>query len=277
MPELPEVETVVRTLEHMLGHTTIEDIDIFYDKLIDNVSVDTFKNDVKFQTFQQFKRIGKYLIFELDDYHLVVHLRMEGKFYVRDISNVEPSKHTHAIFYLRNGKQVEYHDTRKFGRMYLYPKAQPLRTLSAFKNVGYDVFDESLDARYLYQVSRKRKTTIKQFLLDQTVMAGVGNIYADEICFRCKLNPASQVEKLSKKDFERIYEATKYILSGAIQAGGTTIRSYTSSLGVDGRFQLQLKVHGRGKEACKVCGSIIEKTKIGGRGTYYCKKCQRKK
>lgn len=277
MPELPEVETVVRTLEHLIKGSTIEKIDIFYDKLIDNVSVESFTKMMKSQTFHHFKRIGKYLIFEMDDYNLVVHLRMEGKFYVNDIGNDYDHKHTHSIFYLSNGKQLEYHDTRKFGRMYIYPKSEDITTVSAFKNVGYDAFDERVDAEYLYEMSRSRKTTLKQFLLDQSVMAGVGNIYADEICFRCGFRPETKVYRLTKKDFANVVDATRIILRGAIKAGGTTIRSYTSSLGVDGRFQLQLKVHGKSNEKCQVCGTVIEKTKVGGRGTYYCKKCQRRK
>jgi len=277
MPELPEVETVIRTLEHLIKDTTIQNVDIFYDKLIDNVTKEEFCNRLKAQTFRAFKRIGKYLIFELDDVHLVVHLRMEGKFYVNDISTKYDSKHTHAIFYLSNHKQLEYHDTRKFGRMYLYDKNEELSLTPTFKNVGYDVFDERVDPIYLYTNSRKKKTTLKQFLLDQRIMAGVGNIYADEICFRCGLHPETKVYHLTKKDFKVLLEATRIILQGAIKAGGTTIRSYTSSLGVDGRFQLQLKVHSKENEACKTCGTTIKKIKVGGRGTYYCKKCQRRK
>ena len=277
MPELPEVETVVRTLEHLIKDTTIMKIDVFYDKLINNVSIEKFKKMMKAQTFHHFKRIGKYLIFEMDDYNLVVHLRMEGKFYVKDTGSNYDAKHTHSVFYLSNNKQLEYHDTRKFGRMYIYSKGEDITTCSAFKNVGYDAFDEHIDVDYLWDMSKGRKITLKHFLLDQRVMAGIGNIYADEICFRCGIHPESKVDRLTNEDFTNILTSTRIILNGAIKAGGTTIRSYTSSLGVDGRFQLQLKVHGKNKEKCQVCESVIEKIKVGERGTYYCKKCQQKR
>ena len=129
----------------------------------------------------------------------------------------------------------------------------------------------------LYKKSRNHTYTLKQFLLDQKNMAGVGNIYADEICFACELHPKSKVNKLSKKDFENVLFHTRRILNGAIQSGGTTIRSYTSSLGVDGRFQLKLKVHNKKGEVCPRCGHMIEKIQLQGRGTSFCKNCQKKK
>lgn len=277
MPELPEVETVVRTLENLVGQTKINHVDILYPKLIDNVSPNEFQERIKNQVIHSYDRIGKYLLFTLDQDVLVVHLRMEGKFYVAKGSDAYDKKHTHAIFYLQDGRQLQYHDTRKFGRMYLYDKHLDRDSYTALKNVGYDVFDENLTSKFLYDESRNKNITLKQFLLDQRYMAGVGNIYADEICFRMKLHPESKVSKLSKKDFERLLEATRIILSGAIKAGGTTIRSYTSSLGVDGRFQLQLKVHQKVDEHCLTCGTIIKKIKVGGRGTYVCTKCQKRK
>lgn len=277
MPELPEVETVRRTLEYQLKGVKIEDVQIIYPKIIDNVTPEEFKQKLKGQQFQNYRRIGKYLIFELNDYTLVSHLRMEGKFYIKNATEAYDQKHTHLIFELSDGRKLQYHDTRKFGRMYLYPRNVELLEQKAFQNVGFDAFDSNLFAIDLYKKSRNRKITLKQFLLDQKNIAGIGNIYADEICFRVGLHPTSNVSKLSKKDFENILDATRIILQGAIDAGGTTIRSYTSSLGVDGRFQLQLKVHQRKGENCYRCGHVIEKITVGGRGTYLCRKCQKKK
>ncbi|MDF9823739.1 formamidopyrimidine-DNA glycosylase [Breznakia sp. PF5-3] len=277
MPELPEVETVVRTLEKLVGYTKIVDIDVYYDKLIDNLTISSFIERLKGQYFVAYKRIGKYLIFELEKDYLIVHLRMEGKFFVNQSDTEYDKKHTHAIFFLEDGRELHYHDTRKFGRMYVYDKKGEIESLPAFKNVGYDAFDERLKAEYLYKVSRKKKITLKQFLLDQRYICGIGNIYANEICFRTSFHPETRVCRLSKNDFVNILDATRIILHGAIKAGGTTIRSYTSSLGVDGRFQLELKVHGREGQTCMRCGEVIEKKMVGGRGTYFCKKCQKRK
>ncbi len=161
--------------------------------------------------------------------------------------------------------------------MYLYDKVEDYKIFPCFKNVGKDAFDETLVALDLYQAARKRSITLKQFLLDQTNIAGIGNIYADEICFACGLHPSSKVNRLSKKDMENVLFHTRRILNGAIKAGGTTIRSYTSSLKVDGRFQLELKVHDQKGKACVVCGTVIDKIQVGGRGTSFCKTCQKRK
>lgn len=276
MPELPEVETVIRTLEKQLGHPKITNVKVLYDKIIDTSNVATFVEKLVGQRIVAYHRHGKYLVFESEVYYLIAHMRMEGKFYIQ--TEDEPfDKHTHVFFDLDDGRQLRYHDTRKFGRMYLYDKVSDYRQLDCFKNVGKDAFDESLDGLSLYRIAKTKSITLKQFLLDQKNIAGIGNIYADEICFACGLHPCSKVNRLSKKDMEQILYHTRRILNGAIKAGGTTIRSYTSSLKVDGRFQLQLKVHDKKGESCLVCGSTIEKIQVGGRGTSFCKTCQKRK
>ncbi|NBK99207.1 MAG: DNA-formamidopyrimidine glycosylase [Erysipelotrichia bacterium] len=276
MPELPEVETVLRTLEKQMGTPQISKVQVLYDKMIATSDVQTFVKGLSNECIIDYHRLGKYLIFECQAHYLIVHMRMEGKFYLQ-LPDEPYDKHTHVLFDLADGRQLRYHDTRKFGRMYLYGKEEDYRSLSCFKNVGYDVFDENLHAMVLYQASRHKKITLKQFLLEQKVMAGVGNIYADEICYACALHPCTRVYRLSKKDCENILFETRRILNGAIKAGGTTIRSYTSSLKVDGRFQLQLKVHERKGEICARCGQVIEKIQVAGRGTSFCKACQKRK
>lgn len=276
MPELPEVETVLRTLETQLKNPVLSNISIKYDKIIATSDADNFIKQLTMESIIDYHRIGKYLIFECKKHYWVVHMRMEGKFYIQ--APQEPyDRHTHVFIDLADGRQLRYHDTRKFGRMYLYDKQKAYHELDCFKNVGYDAFDERLQWQLLYQASRKKTVTLKQFLLDQSIMAGVGNIYADEICYACSLHPCTRVNRLSKKDCENILLETRRILNGAIKAGGTTIRSYTSSLKVDGRFQLQLKVHERKGEKCYRCGNMIEKIKVAGRGTSFCKACQKRK
>ena len=268
MPELPEVETVLRTLEGMIKDRRIEDILVLYPKIIED-DIDDFKHKLIGQSFRNFKRRGKYLIFEMDDLALISHLRMEGKYFYLD-SEKPYDKHVHIIFKLDNGKTLQYHDVRKFGRMYL----SPIKDKYEIADLGPEPFDRSFNVTYAKRYLAEIKRPIKEVLLDQHFVAGIGNIYANEILFASGVHPESICLKLDDEDIHKIVSNTKKILKKAIKAGGTTIRSYTSSLGVTGRFQLSLMVHGRDKQECLVCGTTIKKIKVGGRGTYYCEKCQ---
>ena len=138
-------------------------------------------------------------------------------------------------------------------------------------------FDERITAEWMYHTLHKKKTALKAVLLDQRYIAGIGNIYADEICFAMHMHPETMINHLRKKDFEELIYHIRRILNGAIRAGGTTIRSYTSQLGVDGRFQLKLKVHAKKGEACPVCGTTIKKIVVATRGTCFCPTCQRRR
>lgn len=273
MPELPEVETVVRTLEQLIKGKTIKDIEIYWDNIIERKEIDSFKEVLIGQTFQDFSRRGKYLLFGLDHTMLVVHLRMEGKFYYYKTSTPK-EKHTHVIFFFTDGSELHYHDVRKFGKMYLYPLNEGYICLD---KLGKEPFDEELTVEYLITMSKNKRISIKQFLLDQSVIAGIGNIYADEICFLAKINPKTTVDKISKKKWIELLQAVQTVLKEAIEQGGTTIRSYTSSLGVTGLFQQQLNAYGRFGKPCVDCGTLLQKTKITGRTTVFCPTCQKVK
>lgn len=277
MPELPEVETVRRTLEVQLQHPVIEKAEIFWPRIVEGIDVQAFCDTICGQQIQDYQRIGKYLIFVLDRHVIVSHLRMEGKYYVQPTGTPYDALHTHALITFTNGLSLRYHDTRKFGRFYLYDRNDELTAQKAFQHCGYDVFDERCTPEYLYEKLHSRRITLKQALLDQSVMAGVGNIYADEICFALGYDPETKIHRVRKKDYPQILAQARRILGGAIKAGGTTIRSYTSSLGVDGRFQLQLKVHARKNQPCPICQTTILKKTVATRGTYYCPNCQRKR
>ena len=269
MPELPEVETVLRTLEDKIKDREITSIKILYKPIVvDNEK--TFKKKLIGQHFRQFKRRGKYLIFELDDISLVSHLRMEGKYYILT-PNDKIDKHTHVIFNLDDGRQLRYHDVRKFGRMELISKDE---TYDDFKNLGPEPFSKDFNLKYIKEYIKNLKKPIKEVLLDQSFVAGIGNIYADEILWAIKVNPLRPANKLKDEEIKDLIKYTRAILKKAIKAGGTTIRSYTSSLGVTGLFQLSLNAHTVKK--CKRCQSEIKKIRVGGRGTYYCPKCQKK-
>ncbi len=272
MPELPEVETVVRTLEKQVGPRTIESVNVIYPRIIDNIPVEEFSLALKGQKFEKYDRRGKFLVFTLTDYIMIVHLRMEGKFYYFK-EQQEPFKHTHLVFDLDKG-QLHYNDVRKFGRFYLYRKGEELTVL---KKLGLEPFDEKLTAGYCRNYCRKSSKPVKQLLLDQGMIVGIGNIYASEICFEAKINPNHQANRISLNKWDEIIAAARKILAEAIQAGGTTIRSYTSSLGVTGLFQQTLAVYGKEGEPCLDCGAAIIKEKTDGRSTYYCPHCQKEK
>lgn len=271
MPELPEVETVKETLKKQVLNSIIKKVDVYWDNIIVTPEVEAFQKQIRDQRILDIKRRGKWLLFELTDYYLLSHLRMEGKYFLK---GEEPrNKHEHIVFYLEDGRQLRYHDTRKFGKMYLVDKEKAFQE-KPLNELGLEPWDPNLTIQYLKEKFENKKLPIKTVLLDQSIIAGIGNIYDDEILFRSHIHPKKETSKLKTKDLENIIINTKVTLEKAIQLGGTTIRSYTSSEGVHGRFQNELLIHT--KEICPVCGTKVVKIQIGGRGTYYCPKCQKK-
>ena len=237
--------------------------------MIEYPNQEEFKKELINQTIIDIKRKGKWLMFELNDYYLLSHLRMEGKYNIKQ--NEQINKHEHVIFYF-DDFNLRYQDTRKFGRMYLYPKNE-VYDKKPLNELGYEPWDENLTEQYLKEKYQKLKKPIKEVLLDQSIITGIGNIYADEILFLAQINPFKKPNELTNDELKNIIESTRKILKEAIKQGGTTIRTYTSSEGVHGRFQQNLLVHN--KETCKICNTKLEKVKIGGRTTYYCSKCQK--
>lgn len=273
MPELPEVENVRRNLERKLRFKKIKNIDILYKDIFLNQDIDYIKKNIVNQAINEIKRKGKWLIFCLDDYYLLSHLRMEGKYVYRDLKD-KIEKHEHVIFNIDNCFELRYKDVRKFGKMYFVKKEDLFKT--PLKSLGLEPWDENLNVNYLKDKYKNKNIPIKTVLLDQSIIAGIGNIYADEILFLSKINPHTKASMLNDKNMLDIISNTKEILSKAIDNGGTTIRSYTSSEGVIGEFQNLLMVHKRENECCKVCGFLIRRDKINGRSSYYCINCQKK-
>jgi formamidopyrimidine-DNA glycosylase len=274
MPELPEVETVKETLKrHLIGLKIVKVITP-YPNII-KMRLEEFKNKVTNQKITGINRYGKYLFFELEDYTLVSHLRMEGKYFIRK-SLGEVTKHEHVIFELDSGDCLSYHDVRKFGTMELVLKGEE-KQLESIKKLGYEANQSKIDYDKLYELIHKSTRPIKAVLLDQTILTGLGNIYVDETLFLSKIHPAELASNLSKEEVVTILKNAKIVLDKAIKLGGTTIRTYQSSLGVDGRFQNELKVHTLAGKLCQVCNDVIIKTKVGGRGTYFCPTCQKRK
>lgn len=273
MPELPEVETVVRSLKDKVLNKKISKVKVFYESIIEYPSVDKFKEKLVNERINDITRRGKWIIFHLDEYYLLSHLRMEGKYNIKNKDD-ELEKHEHVCFEFTDNTELRYKDTRKFGRMHLIEKDE-LYERKPLNELGLEPWDEKLDNYYLKTKYKDKKNPIKTVLLDQKIIVGIGNIYADEILFKSKINPYKKASSLSNKDLDNIIKYTRETLNDAIKDGGTTIRTYTSSEGVHGRFQQNLLVHNRLNEKCLICNTKIIKEVINGRGTYYCKKCQK--
>lgn len=273
MPELPEVETVRQTLLKLVKGEVISSIDVFWPKIIkkpDDVAI--FKQLLAGQSIVNINRKGKFLIFELDHYSLVSHLRMEGKYGIYS-SETEKDKHTHVIFHFESGRSMHYHDVRKFGTMHLFKKGEEEQTLP-LTNVGPDPFEPEYLFETIFPKIKKSTRAIKSILLDQTIIAGLGNIYVDETLFRAKIHPLRTGTSITESEGQLILKEAKDTLAEAVKQGGTTIRSYTNSLGEIGMFQQELFVYGQTGTPCKTCGSEIEKFKVSNRGTHICPSCQ---
>jgi len=277
MPELPEVETVRTVLEKELTNAFIDNIIIRYPKIIVNVDGDTFINELRGEKFRLFLRRGKFLVIVFEKHTLLVHLRMEGKFYIKKTSE-EFDKHEHIIFELKDGRSVRYHDVRKFGKMHLLSTTneQEIMDYPELKKLGPDA-NSGINPITFFNSCLTYRGPIKQLLLDQKYVAGIGNIYANEICFKSRIHPLTAAKELTTSEVRSLILAMNEIIDQAIKDGGTTIKSYTSSLGVTGRFQQHLMVQSREGKPCKVCGTPIERVKLDGRSTFFCPKCQIRK
>ncbi|MFZ0368738.1 MAG: DNA-formamidopyrimidine glycosylase [Halobacillus sp.] len=273
MPELPEVETVRQTLKTLILNKTIDDVSVYWGNIIKNPKdPDEFKRLLKNQSFLDIERKGKFMIFHMEDLVLVSHLRMEGKFGLYD-AEVEKPKHTHIVFHFTDGTELRYDDVRKFGTMHVFPKGEE-KDLKPLNQLGPDPFDKAFTLDYFFHKLQKTSRNIKAVLLDQSIVAGLGNIYVDEALYRARIHPERLANQLSKEEADRIRKSSVQIIEEAISLGGSTIRSYLNSQGKIGSFQQNLKVYGKQDTICKECGDLIIKTKVSGRGTHICPTCQ---
>ena len=253
MPELPEVETVRRGLERLVVGKTIEQVQVRYAKMI-GTGVDSFIHDLPGQTIERIGRRGKYLLFYLTGGVLVSHLRMEGKY----------------LFY----PDAVPEDVRKFGTMELLRKDQ-LEAYFAARKLGPEPTEaDFLLAPFAAALSRSKKP-IKPYLLEQTLVVGLGNIYVDEALWRARIHPARPAASLKPAEVKRLREQIIEVLQLGIEKRGSTIRTYRNALGEDGTMQDFLQVYGKTGQPCARCGSPIEKIKLGGRGTHLCPHCQK--
>ncbi len=273
MPEKPEVITVAKSLEKRILHKKITGCNIYWDNIIAYPTVNEFKKKIIDEVIQNITTRGKFIVIELDHYSLLVHLRMEGKFMFRNKGETL-NKHEHVEFILDGDISFRYHDVRKFGKIYLISKGDTYKT-KPLCDLGVEYNDYKLTGNYLYSKIHSKKKAIKTVLLDQSIISGIGNIYDDEILFMSRIHPERKACEVTEVECDKIVNNSKIVLEKAIALGGTTIRSFTSSEGVHGLFQVELLVHGKKGEKCPNCGHEIKKIYVGGRGTYYCSSCQK--
>lgn len=272
MPEIAEVKVVRDTLKKNVLGKKIKKVRVLYDNIIVG-DARKFEETLKGKVFKDITSRGKWLIFDLGDYSFLSHLRMEGKYFFVS-PETELRKHSHVIFELDDGMELRYDDVRKFGRMELVKTSQ-LEENASMKKLGLEPDDKRLDVDYLQAKFAGKKMNAKVGLLDQSIINGLGNIYANEVLFATKISPFRPVSEISKKELESIIVEARRITEDAYLKGGSTIRSYTSSLGVTGHYQDEIKVHGKEGEPCSICGQPIKRTKIEGRSAYYCENCQK--
>ncbi len=273
MPELPEVETVKNILLPLVKGKTIHRVEIYFDRLILS-NLNEFKSTLKGQTILDISRYGKFLFIKLtNDLSIISHLRMEGKY--RYVENVKDAriKHTSATFFFNDSTALSYDDTRKFGIMKLV-KTSELYNDPMICKLGVEANKVTPnDMEVLYKKFNRNKNA-KELLLDQTILCGIGNIYANEILYESYISPYTKGKDLTKENIDDIVKNAKIILDKAITMGGSTIHSFHPSEGVDGKFQITLKCYGKEGTPCPRCGTTIHKDFIGQRGTTYCPNCQ---
>ncbi|WP_414839931.1 DNA-formamidopyrimidine glycosylase [Carnobacterium sp. TMP28] len=274
MPELPEVETVRQGLLNLVKETTIIGVDVYWDRIISgDIHSEDFISQLIGARLIDIKRRGKYLLFDFGHLVMISHLRMEGKYEVSD-TNESLKKHTHVVFHLSDGRDLRYLDVRKFGRMTLVPKGEEF-TVAGLKTIGPEPVPETFDLTLFKKILKQKSRAIKPLLLEQKVVAGLGNIYVDEALFEAKIHPLRPAHSLKPKEVEGLHRAIIEVLKKAVLAGGTTIRTYKNALGEMGSFQVELHVYGKTNEPCTNCGAPIQKIKVAQRGTHICTNCQK--
>jgi formamidopyrimidine-DNA glycosylase len=273
MPELPEVQTVLTTLQPRILGLRIERVEVFLEKIIKSPHPREFVALVQGRSITGMGRRGKYLLLELDTaYILAIHLRMTGRLVHAD-PDTPRDKHTHLVFYLNNGTELRFQDMRQFGTMNLM-SIDELDSFCSQKKLGPDALDPALTRDLFESRFRGRGGKIKQLLLDQSLVAGIGNIYANEILWWARVYPERTAASLTPGELERLYRAMRSVLRAAVAHRGTTLRDYVDGEGNPGSFQSHLVVHAREGEPCLRCGKGIIRLKIGGRSSFTCPGCQ---
>lgn len=273
MPELPEVETVARGLNVHLRGETIKSVEVLRDDSIAYPSPDQFRRHLKGLRFDKVFRRGKYILCLLEGgAGLAAHLRMSGRLIISRTTN--QSSFLRVRMKLMSGRELRFEDMRVFGRLWFVPRGKSFEeVIPALSELGVEPL-EDMDSAYLKRAFQKKMQPIKSALLDQRLIAGIGNIYADEALFRAGVHPLTPAGKLNAKQLETLCRLIKETLSRAIELGGSTLRDYTDSMGVNGNYQNDAWVYGRKGDKCRICANTVERVKIAGRSSHFCPSCQ---
>ncbi len=273
MPELPEVETICRGLRAFIPGRKISQVEVFDSRLRHPVD-SRFRSQLQGKTILGAERRGKYILIPLEGEMVwIVHLGMSGK-----LIYVEPEKtrekHDHIVVKLDDGHELRYHDPRRFGLSLVIPRSE-LETLPQMQGLGLDPLHHKFNGIYLHSVARGSRRKIRDLLMDQKVVAGLGNIYANEILFHAGVRPTTRAWKLGRGQVGKIAKLTPRVLKEAIRWCGTSFSDYRDAEDRFGEFQNHLRVYDREGEKCRVCGSEVKRVAIGNRSAFYCPRCQK--
>jgi formamidopyrimidine-DNA glycosylase len=277
MPELPEVETLRRGIEATLIGRTVRHVEVPGRRSVRRQEKAEFVDDLLGRTLIAARRRGKYLLVDLDDGAvLVVHLRMSGQL-LHLAEGATRVLHTHVVLGLDDLSEVHFVDPRTFGELFVSTQLDERRAPVELVNIGLDPLLEGVDAPALAARLRHRKTTLKGFLLDQREIAGIGNIYGDEICFSARLRPERRTESLTRPEARRVAASIEEILAGAVELGGSSLKDarYRDLYGGLGGFQTRHAVYDRAGKPCLRCSGTIVRARVAGRSSYSCRRCQR--
>lgn len=276
MPELPEVEVISRGLRPLLIHRKIQSIWYSGKNLRNPVDLAILCAETTEAVIMDVRRRAKYIQLHLNTGGIIViHLGMTGNLGV--FQSPSPRiKHDHLEWVLADNTILRYNDSRRFGSIqYLAPEDSLQIEHIFYKNTGPEPFSEEFCAKYLYETAQKTSISVKQFLMTNKVVAGVGNIYANESLFRAKIKPWRKARAISKKQWNKLVVDVREVLTEAIECGGSTISDYLNASQERGYFQMNFSVYGRKGLPCIVCGSLIEKKVLGGRASFFCRCCQK--
>lgn len=264
MPELPEVETIARKLKTGLVGRTIKEVDLRWSRTLALPSPEKFRAQIQGQKIKDVTRRAKYFILHLSDFQLLVHLRMSGDLYIRN-GKIKAEKHDRLIIILSGNKSLVFNDTRKFGRVWLTQNPNDV-----LGRLGPEPLEKAFTPQWLYEALQKKHRQLKPLLLDQTFLAGLGNIYTDEALHIAKLHPLGISDSVSQEQAKALHEAIRKVLKEGIRRNGSSIDWVYRG----GEFQNYFRVYDREGEPCNVCGAQIQKIYVGQRGTHICPNCQ---
>jgi formamidopyrimidine-DNA glycosylase len=279
MPELPEVETIRRDLHRKVKDKEIKFVTVNTPKIVKEPPISEFCTQIEGKVFKNINRRGKYLVIELDSgKKLVIHLGMTGLLiypFNEDSKKIINVKHNHLVFTFIDGTKLIFNDVRKFGKIYLVSN---LNKIKGMAKLGLDPLDDCFKEEIFVQIlNKKKKSKIKSFLMNQEFIAGLGNIYVNEVLYRANIHPLRKISSLHKEEIGNLYQQIKLVLNKAIQSGGSTVadEAYLNTDGEKGKFAEKLQVYARKGKPCIRCGNIIEVIKIEGRSTFICPQCQK--